>query len=166
MAKRRNSENALVEDLILSCAGEKVTMAESQKAVRSLCRYFGGQMVYVPARKEDGESARKLRGVVADAVGDRAAKAVVEKIMLLYGNLQIYFPMERNAFSTAIALEIYERSGKNGTTMNDLAREYGISSMQAYRLWKKGQKEKFRPSMPYLPYLEMADGDERTPRHE
>ena len=114
-------------------------------------------MVYVPARKEDGRSAEKLRGVISDAVGEAAADQIIAKIMRLYGNMQVYFPMEKNAFRKVISLEIFERSGKDNVTMDDLAREYGISFSHAYRLWQYGQKEKQKPSMPYLPFLELAE---------
>jgi Mor family transcriptional regulator len=146
-----------VEDLILSCAGEGVTTETTQKAVRALCRYYGGQMTYIPARKKNGASAENLRRVIADAAGDPAAERIVGRIMRLYGNMQIYFPLERRAFRKIIALEIFERCGKGGVTMNDLAREYGVSANHAYDLWKEGQYEKLKPSMPYLPFLELAE---------
>ncbi|MDR0376511.1 MAG: hypothetical protein LBH70_01830 [Spirochaetaceae bacterium] len=155
--KRRNSAgNALVEDLILSCTGDGVTSETAQRAVRTLCRYYGGQMVYIPARKEDGASAENLRRVIADAAGESAAGKIVGRIMRLYGGMQIYFPLERTAFRKIIALEIYARAGSNGCAMNDLAREYNISFTFAYDLWKEGRREKLKPSMPYLPFLELA----------
>ncbi|GHV76494.1 hypothetical protein AGMMS49942_13150 [Spirochaetia bacterium] len=157
MGKSRN--NALVEDLILSCTGGEVGSETAQRAIRALCRYYGGQMIYVPAKKETGISAEKLRGIVADVVGDSAAVEIVGKIMKLYGNMQVYIPLERKAFRKIIALEIYERSGKNGISMNDLAREYGISFTLAYHLWQEGQHEKLKPSIPYLPFLELAESN-------
>jgi len=147
----------LVEDLIVSCASDKVPSETAQKAVRAICRYFGGQMVYIPGVKADGASAESLRGVIADAVGDGHAEKILEKIMLLYGRMLVYIPQENKAFSKTIALEIYERLGKDGTTMPDLAREYRISVAHGYKLWKEGQAEKLRPSTPYLPFLEMAE---------
>jgi Mor family transcriptional regulator len=155
MAKFR--DNALVEDLILACIGEGVSSETAQKAIRALCRYYGGQMTYIPAKKENGTSAKNLRGVLADAVGDSAAEKILSRIMTLYGSMQLYFPLERTAFHKTIALEIYERCGNDGCTMNDLAREYNISAMSAYRFWKQGQHEKLKPTMPYLPFLEMAE---------
>jgi Mor family transcriptional regulator len=96
------------------------------------------------------------RYILADAVGDSAAEKILGKIMSLYGNMQLYIPFERTAFRKIIALEIYERYGKDGNNMNDLARYYGISFTLAYNLWKLGQREKMKPTMPYLPFLEMA----------
>jgi Mor family transcriptional regulator len=153
------SDNALVEDLILACTGGEVSSETAQKAVRALCRYYGGQMVYVPAKKETGTSAENLRSVIADAAGDWAADNIVGKIMRLYGNMQLYIPMERTAFRKTIALEIYQRYGKNGISMNDLAREYGVSFTLAYNLWREGRREKLKPSMPYLPFLELAESN-------
>jgi len=153
MAKSRG----LVEDLILSCSSGKVPSDVAQKAVRAICRYFGGQMVYIPGRKADGVSAESLRGVIADAVGEMYAEKILDKIMVLYGRIQLYIPQEEKAFRKTIALEIYERHGREGTSMNDLAREYHISFTLAYQLWKEGQAEKLRPSTPYLPFLETAE---------
>jgi Mor family transcriptional regulator len=147
----------LVEDLILSCASGGVSSETAQKAVRAICRYYGGQMIYIPAQKANGTSAESLRGVIADAVGDKYAEKILDRIMNLYGRLLLYIPKEDNAFRKTIALEIYERLGKDGITMNDLAREYRISSAHGYKLWQEGQSEKLRPSMPYLPFLEMAE---------
>ena len=122
----------LIPALIELCTIEDVTSITAQKAIRAVCRYFGGQMVYIPAKKDDGTSAENIRRVIADAVGDRYAGIILARIMSLYGSFQLYIPQERNAFRLTIALEIYERSGKNGCTMNDLAREYGISFTNAY----------------------------------
>ena len=149
-------DDSLAEDLILACTVAGVSSQTAQKAIRALCRYYGGQMIYIPAKKETGISAKKLRGILADAVGDGDAEKILNRIMSLYGTMQVYIPMERTAFRKTIALEIYNRYGNDGCTMNDLAREYNISAMSAYRLWKQGQHEKLRPTMPYLPFLEMA----------
>jgi Mor family transcriptional regulator len=154
--RRKSRDSALVEDLIVSCAGDGVTSETAQKAVRALCRYFGGQMVYIPSRKENGSSAENLRRVITDAAGELAAEKILGRIMRFYGGVQIYFPLERKAFLKIIALEIYARAGDNGCTMNDLAREYNISFTFAYKLWERGRDEKLRPSMPYLPFLELA----------
>jgi len=159
MGKRNRTDGSLADDLILACTGGKVTSQTAQQAIRALCRYCGGIMIYIPAEKEGGKSAEKLRGIIADAVGDAAAAEIAGKIMKLYGNMSIYIPMEKKAFRTAIALEIFERSGTNGLTINDLAREYGISFSHAHSLWYVGRSEKLRPSMPYLPFLELAENN-------
>jgi Mor family transcriptional regulator len=156
---RASRDNALAEDLILSCAVGGVTSKTAQKAVRALCRYYGGQMLYIPAKKATGKTAENLRSVLADAAGDWAAEKILKRIMALYGNMQLYIPMERKAFRKTIALEIYERYGNDGCSMNDLARDYNISFTLAYSLWKAGQHEKLKPSMPYLPFLELAESN-------
>jgi Mor family transcriptional regulator len=155
----RTRDSALVEDLILSCTGGEVSSETAQKAIRALCRYYGGQMTYVPAKKENGKTAENLRSVIADTVGDPAAEKILGRIMEMYGSMQVYFPLERTAFRKTIALEIYERCGNDGCSMNDLAREYNISAMHAYHLWKTGRHEKLKPSMPYLPFLELAENN-------
>lgn len=148
------SDTSLAEDLILLCTDRVVDSPTAQKGVRALCRYFGGQMVYVPVKKDTGKSAEKIRGILADAVGDLPAQAMLDKLMLRFGGLQLYLPLERCAFLKIIALEIYERCYKNGITMNDLAREYNITANHAYTLWRKGRHEKYNQSLPFLPFLE------------
>jgi Mor family transcriptional regulator len=158
MAKSgRRKNNALVEDLILFCAGDGVTSETAQQAIRGLCRYYGGQMIYIPARKENGSSAENLRRLFAEAVGEDSAAKITGKIMRLYGGMSLYIPMEKKAFRKTIALEIYARQGVDGPSINDLAREYGVSFTLAYDLWKEGRHEKLKPSMPYLPFLELAE---------
>jgi Mor family transcriptional regulator len=75
----------LAEDLILSCAGDGVSSETAQKAIRALCRYYGGQNIYIPAKKGNGTSAENLRRVFAEAVGDAAAEKITGKIMRIYG---------------------------------------------------------------------------------
>jgi Mor family transcriptional regulator len=157
--RRKSRDNALVEDLILSCSGKDVSSETAQRAVRALCRYYGGQMTYIPAKKKDGTLGENLRNVIADAVGDPAAEKILDRIMALYGGMQVYFPLERTAFRKIIALEIYKRYGENGVTLNDFAREYNFSAAHAGQLWKLGRHEKLKPSMPYLPFLELAENN-------
>jgi len=150
MGKRNSS---LAEDMIILCAAS-VGSETAQKGIRALCRYFGGQMIYVPLRKETGQSADKIRGVLADAVGDKPAGKILDKLMIRLGGLQMYVPLERCAFRKTIALEIYERNLNKDMPINDLAREYNISFTLAYTLWREGQREKYHKSLPYLPFLE------------
>jgi Mor family transcriptional regulator len=157
--RRKPHDNALVEDMILSCTGGEVTSETAQKAVRALCRYYGGQMTYIPAKKKEGILAENLRRVIADAVGDSPAEKILDRIMTLYGSMQVYIPLERTAFRKIIALEIYKRYGNDGSSINDLARDYNISFSCAYNFWKLGQHEKLKPSMPYLPFLELAESN-------
>jgi len=152
MGKR---DSSLAEDMILLCS-IAVGSETAQKGIRALCRYFGGQLIYVPLRNDTGQSAEKIRGVLADAVGDKDAAAMLEKLMIRFGGLQIYIPLERCAFRKTIALEIYEHNYNKGMSINDLAREYNISFTHAYTLWKEGQKEKYHKSLPYLPFLELS----------
>jgi Mor family transcriptional regulator len=149
------SDNTLAEDMIILCS-TAVGSQTAQKGIRALCRYFGGQMLYVPAKKDSGESAEKIRGVLADAVGDKNAETMLDKLMFRFGGLQIYIPLERCAFKKIIGLEIYERNYTKGTPMNDLAREYNISFNYAYSLWRVGQHEKQAKTLPYLPFLEFS----------
>jgi Mor family transcriptional regulator len=155
----KSRDITLAEDLILACTGEGVPSETAQRAIRALCRFYGGQMIYIPVKKDDGISAENLRGILADAVGGSAAEKILAKIMALYGNMQVYIPMERTAFRKTIALEIYEHYGKDGSSMNDLARQYRISFTHAYNLWKMGQHEKLKSSMPYLPFLELVNNN-------
>jgi len=151
MGKRDN----LAEDMIILCS-TAVGSETAQKGIRALCRYFGGQMIYVPLKNDTGQSAEKIRSVLADAVGDKPAGQILDKLMIRFGGLQIYIPLERSAFWKTIALEIYEQNYNKGIPMNDLAREYNISFTHTYTLWREGQREKYHKSTPYLPFLELS----------
>lgn len=145
---------SFAQDLVLVC-GRAVGVELAQKGIRALCRYFGGQLIYIPLRDKVGVSAQKIYRILEDATTDTAAQRILEKLMFRYGGLQVYIPFERSAFRKTIALEIFARCGQEGVTMNDLAREYGFSTDHAYKLWKVGQHEKLKPSLPYLPFLEL-----------
>jgi len=149
MPRKPDSELSLADDLVLSCAAGRVSCKTAQRAVRALFRHYGGTRPYVR------EGNAEMRGVLTDAVGDADAAPIMERITAIYGGTQLYFP--REAFRKTIALEIFEKLGRNGTTKDDLAREYGISDTQVYKLWREGRDEKLRPSAPYLPFLELGD---------
>jgi Mor family transcriptional regulator len=147
------NDSSIAVDMIL--LGEDTAGTEAaQRGVRALCRYFGGQLIYVPRQDTGGECAKKILGVLTDAVGEEPASAILDKIMFRYGGTQVYIPFERNAFRKTIALEIYERHYTHGVPVPDLAREYGISFTLAYTLWREGQREKFERTLPYLPFSE------------
>lgn len=148
----KQDELSFVEDLIICCTSKTIPSEQAQKAVRALCRYFGGQILYIPENDNAGEN---ILGVITDATNDSIAPKIFERIKNVYGGMQKYIPMERNAFRKIIALEIYKKHGSNGITMNDLARQYGISFSQAYRLWREGQRNRAAQDIPYLPFLEL-----------
>jgi Mor family transcriptional regulator len=143
MGKSNHEERTIVHDIIDNC-GRAVDRAVAVKAVRALCAYFGGQMVYIPAYKPTGKTIGIMRGVLSDAAGDRDANRILEKIMALFGGRPVYFPMEKSAFRQEVAREIYERYDGTKETVSDLSREYGISFTQVYRLWSEGRNNKTR----------------------
>lgn len=155
--KTKTNELSFAEDLILHCTNKRISSEQAQKAVRAICRYFGGQMIYIPVSGEQSAhegAGSELAGVIADAVDGDIAPEIFERIKGIYGGMQIYIPMEKSAFKKIIAIEIYRRYGKDGTTMNSLAREYNMSFSQCYRLWRDGQRNREGKNMPFLPFLE------------
>jgi Mor family transcriptional regulator len=147
-------ELTFLEDLILALTRSVVTDEAAQKAVRALCRHYGGQMVSIPAKKAEGKTGSAIHEIIAGATDGAVADAALEKLMALYGGCQVYIPFERNGFRKVIALEIFNRHVKGGEAMNDLAREYGISFTHAYRLWREGQRETVKKTLPYQPFLD------------
>jgi len=121
-----------VKDMImsLSCL---IDPESARRGLRALCRYFGGQLLYIPKNKADGESAEKIRGVLADEVGDSDAEKIIEKLMMFYGGIQLYIPLERTGFKEDIANEIYEKYDGTSKTMSDICRDYNLSFTQVYR---------------------------------
>ena len=123
--------------MINGCA-DIVDRKTATKAVRIICRYFGGSLVYVPIKKTNGGMINEMHEALCDTVGDRDGKLILKKIMALFGGHQLYVPMEKSAFNKEIAREIHERLYKEKT--RDLCREYAISFTQVYRLFYKGRK--------------------------
>jgi Mor family transcriptional regulator len=132
---------SIVADLIEEC-GAAVGRDAAVRAIREVCRHFGGQYVYIPAHKTTGKTTAELYGLLLDAAGDAAADLMLEKLMALYGGCQVYIPMERKAFRRMIAREIYERYDGVSETIGDLCREYNISFNTVYRFYHEGRDEK------------------------
>ena len=130
----------IADDMVDGCTGiaDKGTAV---KAIRAVCRYFGGTNIYIPVRTVNRISADALLGVLADAVGDREAELILEKITRLFGGGCVYIPFEKRAFKREIALEIYESCyGKE--KFREFIHKYSISFSQVYSLWKMGRKYK------------------------
>jgi Mor family transcriptional regulator len=148
--KRTLQNHVFVRDMIEICS-VSVGRAMAITGVRALCRYFGGQMEYIPAKQSKGMAAEKLRGVLSDATSDAIAEKMLERIMQIYGGLQVYFPLERCGFKHEIALEIFlsdSASLHDGT----FSRKYGIAENTAYKLWHEGQRIKIMEKSPKLDF--------------
>jgi Mor family transcriptional regulator len=124
--------HVFVKDMIasLSCL---IDPESARRGLRAMCRYFGGQLLYIPQNKVDGKSAEKIRGVLADEVGDADAEKIIEKLMAFYGGIQLYIPLERTGFKEDIANEIYEKYDGTNESMSELCRNYNLSFAQVYR---------------------------------
>ena len=127
----------IADDMMDGCAGI-VDKESAVKAIRAICRYFGGALIYMPAYKSSGDMIEEMRGVLYDAAGERSGECILSKLMALLGGQQIYVPMEKNAFRKELAHEIYKRYGKE--KIRDLCRDYAMSFVQIYRLWYEGRK--------------------------
>jgi Mor family transcriptional regulator len=135
--------HVFVKDMIasLACLMEQES---ARRGLRALCRYFGGQLLYIPQDKVDGESAEKIRGVLADEVGDADAEKIIEKLMAFYGGIQLYIPLERTGFKKDIANEIYEKYNGTNESMSELCRNYNLSFAQVYRCVHNAREAKRR----------------------
>jgi Mor family transcriptional regulator len=115
------------------------------KAIREVCRHFGGQLLYVPAIKDTGEAVEELRGILRDAAGDPGGERMLKKIMALFGGYQIYIPREEKAFRRLILREIYEKYDGTRASRGALCREYNTTFNTIYRYcreWRDGLAQK------------------------
>ena len=134
------NENSLAKDLV-DAAREAIGDKEAAiVGIRAICKYFGGQLIYIPVSKAYGKTAENLRGVLADAIGDQSAEIVLEKIMTMFGGVQVYIPKEQRAFQKEIATEIYNQYDGTQESMREICRNYNISFVQVYRLWYKARE--------------------------
>jgi Mor family transcriptional regulator len=141
MAAKAYGGRTIITDMAEGCTG-LVKQSVAIKALRAVCRYFGGQLLYIPITKNTGDTTSELRGVLVEAVGDASGERILGKMMSLFGGSQVYIPMEKNAFRDIIAREIYERYDGDKEKIRDISREYGISFSQVYRLWAEGRDNK------------------------
>ena len=138
MAAKAYDGRSVIADIVEGCSG-LILKSTVIKALRAVCRYFGGQLIYIPVTKNMGGTIDEFRGVIVDAVGDEVGEKILNKITTLFGGAQIYIPMEKGAFRKIIALEIFEHYDGSKKKVRDLCREYGMSFTQVYRLWIEGR---------------------------
>jgi len=104
-------------------------------------------MYYIPAKKKNGRLLKEMYEILGETVGDRATEIIVNKIMTLYGGLQVYIPLERTAFENVIAEEIYHRYTEENVPIREMCRDYFICFTKVYKLWRKGRKIKLHKEM-------------------
>ena len=141
MKTRAYDGRSIAADMIEGC-GAVADHAVAVKAIREVCRHFGGQYIYIPVHKDTGKTTKELHGLLRDAAGDPGADLMLAKLVALYGGQQVYIPMEKKAFRRMIALEIYEKFDGTANTLGDMCREYNISFNTVYRLYYEGRDEK------------------------
>lgn len=133
-------EANLVEEMIFACTEATGNRNTAIRGVRAICKWFGGQLVYIPRTKIEGtKNSEKMRSILYDAVGEKDAEKMLKHLITFFGGVQLYIPIEQRAFKKEIAEEIYAQYDGTQDSMRNLCREYGISFAQVYRLWSKGQ---------------------------
>ena len=132
----------LMQDMFRDIADRGVDKAQALKALRALSAWFGGQQLYIPQKKDGSDLAEEILGVMADAVGAGDAEHIYSIIAALYGGVQWYIPVEKNAFRDIISSEILKDYDGTAKSMRDLCRKYGISFSQVYRLYYEGFRKK------------------------
>ncbi|WP_020613111.1 Mor transcription activator family protein [Sediminispirochaeta bajacaliforniensis] len=135
------SEYSLVAEMIDLCSGSVLDRSIAVEAIRLLCKWYGGQLLSMP-KSPEAETAKEIRGVLADAIGDSDADKIMESLTTFFGGSQLYIPMEARAFRDDIANEIYERYDGTMESMRELCREYRISYTQVYRLYHYAAEER------------------------
>ena len=139
MSKIVNDVQNIALDIVNACC-DVINRETAVKGVRKLCLYFGGAMYYIPVKKKDGKTLGEMYEILREAVGDRAAEIIINKLMALYGGFQIYIPIEKSVFRKVIAQEIYRRQTVEDVPMMEMCRDYNISFTKVYQLWKEGRK--------------------------
>jgi len=141
MARIKTDSQNIALDIVDACSNA-VGRNTAVKGIRNLCRYFGGGMYYIPAKKKDGRSLKDISQTLCEAVGEHSASVIIDKIMALFGGGQLYIPLERTAFEDVIAEEIYSRHINENARLMELFRDYGLCFTKVYKLWRKGRKIK------------------------
>ena len=140
MKHGKKESQTIVEDMIESCA-KVVDRDAAIKGIKAICKWFGGQLLYISSSKTTGDNTDELRGILAGEVGNDLADKILHKLIKLYGGDQIYIPMYRKAFKNIIAREIFEQYDGNQKTMREICRKYEISYGYMYSLYHLGKKQ-------------------------
>ena len=141
MGRKITESQNIALDLVDACC-KTIDMETAVKGVRKLCLYFGGALYYIPRNKKNGRSLEEMSEVLHNAVGSHAAEIIINKLMSLYGTLQVYIPLEKTAFEDIIAEEIYHRQTVENVYMREMCRDYHLCFTKVYQLWRKGRKIK------------------------
>ena len=131
------TELNLAAEMVASCSARlgKGEHETAVKGIRAICKYFGGQMIFLPKlKRENSKTIETLLGVLADAVGDGTAETMLDVIMSQFGGVQLYIPQEMRAFRDEVAMEIYQKYDGTDESRGELCREYNIAFTQIYRL--------------------------------
>lgn len=143
------NEKNLVEEMIDSCIEATGSKDTAILAVRTICKWFGGQLIYFSRKTiEETKTSGKIRSVLYEAIGEKDTNKILKNLMIFFGGTQLYIPLEQRAFKKEIADEIYAQYDGTTDSMRKLCREYGISFAQFYRLWSKGQTANIKAMIP------------------
>lgn len=143
----------LASEMVASCSARlgKDGYETAVKGIRAVCRYYGGQMIFLPRFKRNGsKTAEQLFGILADEVGDGTAETMLDTIMAQFGGVQIYIPQESRAFRDEVAKEMYEQYDGTDESRGELCRKYGITFTQIYRLRARAVELQRRAKQPSL----------------
>lgn len=132
----------LIQEMITQCSNI-ISDKETVKGIRAICKWYGGQQIYIPScKKEKSKSTKELKVILINSIGDLNSEIMVNTIIRFFGGVQIYIPKEARAFKKEIASEVYSTYDGTTKSMRYLCREYNISFAQVYRLWHEGRDEK------------------------
>lgn len=144
-------KNYLIDEMLATASFTLSNHETAIKAIRALCKWYGGQQIYFPKIKLDSsEIGKEIVTIMCKAVGNADATRVMTALMPLFGGVQIYIPFESRAFRKIIAREIYDRYTGSGESKAELCREYSISFTQMYRLYHEVEAEKRQISFDFL----------------
>ena len=82
--------DGLMLDMLRDVSERGIDRSQVLKALRALSCWYGGQLIYLPRRKEKSEFADELYGVIADAIGDADAQPLYDIMSTVYGGAQWY----------------------------------------------------------------------------
>lgn len=139
MKKKEADKLDIVDDLIAACEQGCKKKETARKAVRAICREFGGGIIYISKRQEGFYSSIILT-LFEEITDNQIALAMLERVMTLLGSVQIYIPLERTAFKNEIAIEVFEAYDGTVATLHKLKKELQCSFNHLYRLYHIGKK--------------------------
>ena len=129
--------------------GHGVEVLEAQRVTRLICRYLGGNDVYLPSYSNGNPICRKIEWCFVRIFGEEQGLREAKNFFRRANGVKLYIPQELRAFKRSIALEVLA-SKERGESNIALSERYHVSGRTIQNLYNYGARIRAEQNMPSL----------------